>query len=217
MACKVIAEIGINHNGDMGLAKEIIKMCYQFGCDYVKFQKRTPEICVPDDQKEKMRSTPWGEMKYIDYKKKIELGSVQYNEIDRFCKDIGIKWFASVWDKPSVDFMSNYKQIDGSVIMKIPSAKITDLELCRYARQNCDKLLISTGMSTEKQIDECINACDPDVIFHTNSTYPCPVEELNLNRIPYMKKKYPDKSIGYSGHEYSLPSSYAAVALGSEP
>ena len=214
MPVKIIAEIGINHNGSVKIAKEIIDFCHRFGCDYVKFQKRNPDVCVPDAQKNKMRNTPWGEMKYIDYKHKIEFGKKEYDEIDAYCKKLGIKWFASVWDLDSVDFMKQYKQEDGTILMKIPSAKITDHELCKYARKNSDKLQISTGMSEERQIDECVAACNPDIIFHTNSTYPCPVSELNLRRITFMKDKWPDKEIGYSGHEYPLPTSYAAVALG---
>lgn len=211
---KIIAEIGINHNGDLNIAKKIIDVCHRFGCDFVKFQKRTPDICVPDEQKNKMRKTPWGEIKYIDYKKKIEFEKKEYDEINTYCRKLGIRWFTSVWDKNSVDFMKQYPQPDGKLLMKIPSAKITDLELCKYARQNCDILQISTGMSNEEQIEECVAVCNPDIIFHTNSTYPCPIEEINLSRISYMKNKWPNKEIGYSGHEYPLPTTYGAAALG---
>jgi N-acetylneuraminate synthase len=206
---KVIAEIGINHNGSIDLAKRLIDAAILSGCDYAKFQKRTPEICVPEHQKAKLRDTPWGIMKYIDYKKKIEFEQEQYDELYSYIKDKPIEIFASVWDKPSVDFM---KQFGGP--MKIGSALITDLELCKHARNNTDLLIISTGMSTEEEIEACIRACNPDVIMHTNSTYPSPVEELNLSYINWLKNKWPSREIGYSGHEYGLVTTFASVAMG---
>lgn len=215
---KVIAEIGINHNGDLTLAKDLIMLAKTAGCDYVKFQKRNPDVCVPDDQKSIMRKTPWGEMTYLEYKWKLEFDSNQYTELHNFCKVIGIGIFASVWDMDSVDFMNKFvsQTRDHGVekIMKIPSALITDLELCKYARENCSVLLISTGMSTEAEIEACVNACNPDVIFHTNSTYPTPVKELNLNYITHLKDKYPNKEIGYSGHEYGLVTTFATIPMG---
>jgi N-acetylneuraminate synthase len=210
---KVIAEIGINHNGDIEIAKQLIMVAKAAGCDYVKFQKRNPDVCVPEDQKSKMRQTPWGEITYLEYKWKTEFGEKEYDEIDRFCKQLNIGWFASVWDMDSVDFMMRYKT-DLGVVMKIPSALITDINLCQYARQKSDYLMISTGMSDECQIDECVLSCQPDVIMHTNSTYPCPVEELNLNYISWLKRKWTDKEIGYSGHEYGLVTTFATVPMG---
>jgi len=210
---KVIAEIGINHNGDIEIAKQLIMVAKAAGCDYVKFQKRNPDVCVPEDQKSKMRQTPWGEITYLEYKWKTEFGEKEYDEIDRFCKQLNIGWFASVWDMDSVDFMTRYKT-DLGVVMKIPSALITDINLCQYARQKSDYLMISTGMSDECQIDECVLSCQPDVIMHTNSTYPCPVEELNLNYISWLKRKWADKEIGYSGHEYGLVTTFATVPMG---
>ena len=209
---KIIAEIGINHNGDIGLAKKLIDVAAVSGCDYVKFQKRTPDLCVPKHQRNKPRQTPWGELRYIDYKKKIEFGKREYNEINKHCDMLGIRWFASVWDLESVNFCNQYEES----IMKIPSALITDLELCKYARDNCETLIISTGMSTEEEIDKCVEACNPDVIMHTNSSYPSKIEELNLSYIHHLSDKYPDKDIGYSGHEYGLVSTFAAVAMGSK-
>ena len=209
MKTKIIAEIGINHNGSVENAKRLIDAAIVAGCDYAKFQKRTPDICVPDSQKNKMRETPWGNIKYIDYKKKIEFEKKEYDELFDYVKNKPIEIFASVWDKPSVDFM---KQYNGP--MKIGSALITDLELCRYARKNTDLLIVSTGMSTEKEIDDCVNACNPDVIMHTNSTYPTPVGELNLNYIKWLQNKWKGKSIGYSGHEYGLVTTFATVAMG---
>jgi N-acetylneuraminate synthase len=210
MSVKVIAEIGINHNGDVNLAKRLIDASVLAGCQYVKFQKRTPDICVPVYQKEKMRSTPWGEMRYIDYKKKIEFEKEEYDQLFEYCKDLNVECFASVWDIPSIDFMKQYTDIG-----KIPSALITDLGLCKAARDAFDMLIISTGMSSEREIEECVSACKPNVIMHTNSSYPSKYEELNLNYIKHLLKKYPNAEIGYSGHEYGLISTYAAVALGS--
>ena len=205
----VIAEIGINHNGDLDTCKKLIDVATSAGCNFVKFQKRTPDICVPEKQKSIPRETPWGTMTYLEYKEKIEFGKEEYDEVDRYCKDKGIEWFASVWDKPSVDFMKQYTHI-----MKIPSALITDLELCKYARENSDVLIISTGMSTEEEIEGCVDSCNPDIIMHTNSTYPSPIDELNLNYITHLKEKYPNVEIGYSGHEFGLVTTFAAVALG---
>ena len=213
---KIIAEIGINHNGDINIAKELIMVAKAAGCDYVKFQKRNPDVCVPEDQKLKIRQTPWGEMTYIDYKWKTEFSKEQYLEIDRFCYELGINWFVSVWDIDSVDFMREIsketKMYDGT--MKIPSALITDLKLCEYAMVNSNTFIISTGMSTEEEIRQCVTTCNPDVIMHTNSTYPCPVDELNLNYINWLKGWYPDKEIGYSGHEYGLVTTFATIPMG---
>ena len=206
---KIIAEIGINHNGSLELAKDLIDLSKVAGCDYVKFQKRTPDICVPEEQKSKMRVTPWGEMAYIDYKKKIEFEEEQYDHLFAYCEKIGIGCFASVWDNPSVDFMSRYTDLS-----KIPSALITNHELCAYAREKSDFLIVSTGMSTEEEIEKNVDICSPDVIMHTNSSYPSKVEELNLNYIKWLADKYPQSEIGYSGHEYGLVTTFAAVALG---
>ena len=208
MSTKIIAEIGINHNGSVELAKKLIDASSLAGCDYVKFQKRTPDICVPEAQKNKLRDTPWGEMKYIDYKKKIEFEKDEYDQVFDYANQKNIGCFASVWDKVSVDFMKQY-----GTITKIPSALITDLDLCKYARDNFETLIISTGMSTEEEIEECISACSPDVIMHTNSTYPCPNDEINLNYIHWLKDKW-NSEVGYSGHEYGLVTTFASVAMG---
>jgi len=205
----IIAEIGINHNGSIDICKQLINLCSAAGCDYAKIQKRTPELCVPESQKNKMRSTPWGEMTYLDYKKKIEFNEEQIEELFEYSEQQGIGFFASVWDRPSSDLMAKYTDIT-----KIPSALITDLDLCKHARDNFEILIISTGMSTEEEIERCIKVCDPDVIMHTNSTYPSPVDQLNLNYIKWLLSKWPSKQIGYSGHEYGLVSTFAAVALG---
>ena len=215
MKVKTIAEIGINHNGSLDTTKKLIDWVCLSGFDYVKFQKRNPDICVPEHQKNVMRDTPWGKMTYLEYKHKIEFGKEEYDEIDRYCKEKGIKWFASVWDSDSVNFMSQYNDIT-----KIPSALITDKELPLYAREKFNKLIISTGMSTEEEIEQCVRNCCPDIIMHTNSAYPSPLNELNLNYINWLKEKYkkehrlPHIQIGYSGHEYGLVTTFAAVALG---
>lgn len=212
---KIIGEIGINSLGDINLTKQLIMVAKVAGCDYVKFQKRNPDVCVPEEQKSKMRQTPWGEMTYIDYKWKIEFNEEQYQEIHDFCMSIGIDWFASVWDLDSVDFIKKLNTKNNySTILKIPSALITNINLCYYASQRCDKLIVSTGMSTEAEIIDCIRICNPDVVMHTNSTYPCPVDELNLNYINHLKNTYPKKEIGYSGHEYGLTTTFATVPMG---
>ena len=205
---KIISEIGINHNGSIKIAKQLIDISIVAGCDYVKFQKRTPDICVPENQKNILRITPWGKMNYIDYKKKIEFGQDEYDELYSYVKDKPIKIFSSVWDRSSVNFMKKYTNI-----MKIGSPMINDIDLCRYAKDNCETLIVSTGMSNEDEIDSCINACNPDVIMHTNSTYPSPVAELNLKYIHYLKERW-NAQIGYSGHEFGLVTTFAAVALG---
>lgn len=209
MNTNFIAEIGINHNGDIEIAKKLISLASISGCKYVKIQKRNPDICVPEHQKSKPKSTPWGDMTYLEYKHKIEFNLDQIKELNDYSKSHNIIFFASVWDKDSVDDMKEITDIG-----KIPSALITNLELCKYARDNFKTLIISTGMSTEEEIEECVSVCNPDVIMHSNSTYPCPASELNLRYIQHLQEKYPEKEIGYSGHEYSLPTTYAAVVLG---
>jgi len=206
---KIIAEIGINHNGDIDIAKKLISLAAISGADYAKIQKRTPDLCVPDSQKNQVKETPWGKMTYLEYKKRIEFSEDQIIDLLNYSNSIGIKFFASVWDKPSVDIMAKYTDIG-----KIPSALINDIELCKYARENFKTLIISTGMSTEEEIVLCVKECKPDVIMHTNSTYPCPIEDLNLKYINWLQKLYPNSEIGYSGHEYGLVSTFLAVALG---
>jgi N-acetylneuraminate synthase len=207
---QIIAEIGLNHNGSLDVCKKLIDLSIVAGCDYVKIQKRDPDLCVPESQKNKIKETPWGSMTYLEYKKRIEFNEEQIKELKNYSEN-KIVFFASVWDIPSAQLMSKYTDIT-----KIPSALITDLELCKYARDNFKTLIISTGMSSEEEIENCINACNPNVVMHTNSTYPCPVEDINLNYIKWLKNKYPTKTIGYSGHEYGLVSTFAAVAIGSK-
>lgn len=206
---KIIAEIGINHNGDIELCKKMMQLSKYAGVDYVKIQKRTPDLCVPEDQKNKLKDTPWGTMTYLDYKKKIEFSEEQIKELFDYAIQIDIEFFASVWDIPSIDLMSKYTDIG-----KIPSALITDIELCNYARTKFRKLMISTGMSSEEEIENCIENCNPDIIMHTNSCYPASYDELNLNYILWLKNKYPTKKIYYSGHEEGLSSTIATLGMG---
>ena len=209
---KIIAEIGINMNGDVEIAKRLIDAAVLAGCDYVKFQKRNPDICVPEAQKNKPKSTPWGDMTYLEYKHRIEFEYEEYLEIDNYCMDKDIKWFASAWDKDSVDFLAEWS----NYIVKIPSALITDEELVKYAREKFQNVIISTGMSTEEEIAKAVHDCDPDVIMHTNSTYPSPIEELNLNYIHWLKNTYckDEREVGYSGHEYGLTTTFATIPMG---
>ena len=206
---KIIAEIGINHNGSIDICKKMMLLAKYSGVDYIKIQKRTPELCVPLNQRDKEKDTPWGKMTYLEYKEKIEFNEEQIKELFEYAKEIDVEFFASVWDIPSVDLMCKYTKIG-----KIPSALITDHNLCKYAREKFELFMVSTGMSSEEEIEECISICNPDVIMHTNSCYPAPYEELNLKYILWLKNKYPDKKIYWSGHEFGLTTTFAAVGMG---
>ncbi len=208
----IIAEIGINHNGSLEIAKKMIDGAVHAGCDAVKFQKRTPEICVPKDQWNIERETPWGRMTYLEYRYKVEFNKEDYAEIDRYCKAKGILWFASCWDEPSVDFMEQFDP----PCYKAASASLTDIELLKKKKSTGRPLIISTGMSTMEEIEAAVEAIGTDnlLIAHATSTYPCPPEELNLRMIHTLKAKYPMCPIGYSGHETGLATTWAAVALG---
>jgi N-acetylneuraminate synthase len=206
-----IAEIGLNHNGSIELARQLIDMAVASGFDYVKFQKRDPELATPKHKRDVIRSTPWGDMKYIDYRYKVEFSEIQYSELFEYCDQKDISMFASVWDIKSAEFMKDF-----TYIVKIPSAKITDMALLDYCNENFDLRMMSTGMSTENEIDQAVDVLDPDIIFHTNSSYPCKSEDLRLLYIKHLKKKYPEKIIGYSGHEFGLGPTFSAVCLGAE-
>jgi len=207
----VIGEIGINHNGDVNIAKELIKVAKDAGVDAVKFQKRTPEICVPLEQQSKMRETPWGYISYLEYRKKVEFGLDEYQEIDRYCKEIGLDWFASVWDENAVDFLEPFEP----VCYKVASASLTDHGLLKKIRSTGRPVILSTGMSTMEQIRTSVALLGMEnlIIAHTTSAYPCPPEELNLRMIPTLATEFP-VPIGYSGHEVGLVPSALAVALG---
>jgi len=207
----IIAEVGINHNGDIEIAKKLINAAKHGGADAVKFQKRTPELCVPEHQRNQMRETPWGYITYLDYRYKVEFGQAEYEEIDRHCKEVGIAWLASSWDIPSLEFIEAFNP----PCHKVPSALLTDHELLRALKANGKPIILSTGMSTINEIKEAVKITGLDnlVICHTTSSYPCPPEELNLNMIHTLRDIYPCP-IGYSGHEVGLVPSAVAVALG---
>ncbi|MBW7855559.1 MAG: N-acetylneuraminate synthase family protein [Ignavibacteriaceae bacterium] len=209
----IIAEIGINHNGSMDNVRKLMYGAKAAGCDAVKFQKRTPEICVPKDQWNVERDTPWGRMSYIEYRHKIELGENDYTEIDNLSRKIGIDWFASCWDEESVDFIEKYNP----KLYKASSASLTDLNLLKKKKSTGKPLVISTGMSTINEIEKAVINIGEDnlLIAHSTSTYPCPLEELNLRMISTLSKMFPNNPIGYSGHETGLAPTWAAVALGS--
>ena len=208
----VIAEIGINHNGDLEIAKKMIDAAVHANADAVKFQKRTPEIATPPDQQKQMRETPWGYITYLDYRYKVEFNEDQYREIDAYCKQKGIAWMVSVWDEESVSFMEKFD----TPAYKIPSASLTDLNLIRKARATGKPLILSSGMSTMEQIKKGVQISgEKDLaLMHCTSTYPCEPEELNLKMIETLRREFPNIPIGYSGHEVGLVPSAVAVAFG---
>jgi N-acetylneuraminate synthase len=207
----IIAEIGINHNGDIEIAKKLIDAAAHAGCDAVKFQKRTPELCVPDKQKNVMRETPWGYISYMDYREKVEFGEKEYREIDDYCKRKGLLWLVSCWDIQSVDFIDQFK----IPCYKIQSAAVTDLGLLKHIHNKGKPIILSTGMSTMEQIKSAVQLFDMEslIVCHSTSTYPCPPEELNLRMLVTLMNEFPCP-IGYSGHEVGLVPTTAAVALG---
>lgn len=209
--CYIVAEIGINHNGDMEIAKRLIHVAKNAGVNAVKFQKRTPELCVPPEQRMVMRETPWGYISYMDYRNRVEFNFEQYREIDDFCKKQGIVWFASVWDMPSVDFMERFDV----PCYKIASALLKNDPLLHHIRTKRRPVILSTGMSSLEEIDHAVSILGKEdlILLHTCSVYPAFYEELNLRIIPMFRDRY-EIPIGYSGHETGLPSTIAAVALG---
>ncbi len=208
----VTAEIGINHNGSLDVAKRLIDGAVYAGCDAVKFQKRTPELCVPRDQWNVERDTPWGRMTYIDYRHKIEFTAADFVEIDTYCRERNILWYASCWDEESVDFMEQFEP----PCYKAASASLTDHSLLQKMHGTGRPLMISTGMSTMDEIQAAVTAIGQDrlLVAHSTSAYPCALEDLNLNMIHTLKRLYPEMPIGYSGHEVGLAPTWAAVAMG---
>ena len=208
----VIAEIGINHNGSVEIAKRLIDGAVLAGADAVKFQKRTPEKCVPRDQWNVERDTPWGRMTYIEYRHRVEFGPREYAEIDRYCAERRMLWFASCWDEDSVDFIESFDP----PCYKAASASLTDIPLLKKMRATGRPLILSTGMSTAEEIDAAVKAVGREnlLVAHSTSSYPCPPEHLNLNMIRTLKAGYPECPIGYSGHEVGLAPTWAAVTLG---
>ncbi|MGB2823003.1 MAG: N-acetylneuraminate synthase family protein [Phycisphaerae bacterium] len=207
----VVGEIGLNHNGDVQVAKDLIDAAIVAGCDAVKFQKRTPELCVPVEQRDLVRETPWGLMTYMEYRQKVELGQEAYAEIDRYCKQRGIVWYASCWDEASVDFIEQFRP----PCHKIASACLTDDDLLRHHRQYGRPIILSTGMSTLEQVDHAVEVLGKDdlIILHCTSTYPAGNDEINLRCIRALRDRY-GVPVGYSGHEVGLQVTLAAVAIG---
>lgn len=209
----IIAEIGINHNGDLNIAKKLIEGAVLAGVDAVKFQKRTPELCVPEAQKSVIRETPWGKMTYLEYKHKLEFGKEEYDEIDRYCKEKGIIWFASAWDTESQLFLRQYNLKHN----KIASAMLTNKELLNMVAEERKPTFVSTGMSTMEEIEQAVDIFEkrncPICLMHCNSSYPAKTSDLNLNLIKTLREKF-NVDVGYSGHEFGLTPTYIAVALG---
>ena len=207
----IIAEIGINHNGQVEIARELIKVAAEAGVDAVKFQKRTPLLCVPEHQRDQMRDTPWGYISYLDYRYKVEFDQVEFENIDAYCKSLGVDWLASSWDVESLAFIDTFNP----PAHKIPSALLTDHELLRAVKATGKPVILSTGMSTMEEIQAAVDLLGMDnlIICHTTSSYPCPPEELNLKMIQTLQDKF-DCPIGYSGHEVGLVTTAIAVGLG---
>lgn len=208
----VIAEIGLNHNGDVELAKRLIDVAAAAGANAVKFQKRTPEISTPEHMRDTPRETPWGTMTYLEYRYRVEFDRDQYIEVGDYATLQGLDWFASPWDVPSVEFLEDL----GVVAHKVASASVTDLELLEALRATGKPIILSTGMSTIEQIDTALDVLGTDrvVLLHATSTYPMEPEEANLKVISSLRDRYAGIPVGYSGHERGLQISLAAVALG---
>lgn len=208
--CFVIAEIGINHNGSLEIAKRLIEAAEDVGCDAVKFQKRTVDVVYTAEELAKPRENPFGPTNG-DLKRGLEFEEAEYREIDRYCKERDIDWFASCWDEASVDFIDRFNP----TCYKIASASLTDDDLLRYTRSKGKPILLSTGMSTLEQIDHAVEVLGTSnlLLMHTNSTYPSAVADLNLRCIPMLRQRY-GVPIGYSGHETGVVTSVAAMVLG---
>ena len=210
----VIAEIGINHNGDLNTAKRLIDAAHDAGCDAVKFQKRTPEICVPKEQQGQRRDTPWGRMSYLDYRYRVEFGKEEYETIDKYCRHAGILWTASCWDTPSLEFIQAFEP----PFLKVASPVLTNDELLEAHSRTGRALVVSTGMSTIEEIDHAANILGdrvPWMLLHCTSSYPARSDEINLRAMDTLRQRY-ERPVGYSGHEVGLQISLAAVARGAD-
>ena len=206
----VVGEIGINHNGDIGIARRLIDVAAIAGADAVKFQKRTVDVVYSAEELSRPRENPFGATNG-DLKRGLEFGADQYQAIDRYCADKNVAWFASCWDEAAVDFMEQF----APPAYKIASASLTDDNLLRHHRRTGRPMIVSTGMSTQAQVDHAVEVLGTDklVILHTTSAYPAKIADLNLRMIPALRERY-GVPVGYSGHEVGLASSFAAVALG---
>jgi N-acetylneuraminate synthase len=209
----VIAEAGINHNGDVETAKKLIDLAVRAGCDAVKFQKRDPDVCVPDSMKSVMRETPWGNIAYLDYKKRIEFGQKEYEEIDAYCKEKDIDWSASAWDIESLEFLDQFDL----PFHKVASALATPLEFVEQVAKRGKLTYASVGMCSYEDIDLMVEIFEkykcPFVLLHTVSTYPALESDLNLRMISTLSERY-GVGVGYSGHEPSVSPSIVAGVLG---
>jgi N-acetylneuraminate synthase len=208
--CFVIAEIGINHNGDLDLTRRLISVAVAAGCDAVKFQKRTVDVVYSAEELAKPRESPFGTTNG-DLKRALEFGHDQYRLIDRYCREVKMPWFASCWDERSVDFIDQFDP----PCFKIASASLTDDRLLRHTRSKRRPIILSTGMSTIEEIDHAVEVLGRDelILLHACSAYPAHYHELNLRAIPTLGERY-RVPVGYSGHETGLPSTVSAVALG---
>lgn len=212
----VIAEIGINHNGNIDMALRLIDAAVEAGADAVKFQKRTPLMCIPPEIWDIKRQTPWGMITNKEYRQRIEFGPKDYITIDNYCRQKGILWFASPWDKLSVDFLENFEPL----YYKVASCMVTDLELVEKIGQTGRPVIMSTGMSSWKQVQDAVNQlpgymkANKLTLMVCTSNYPATIDTLHLNRIPMMQHQYPNVRIGYSGHESGLWTTLCAVAMG---
>jgi N-acetylneuraminate synthase len=208
--CFIIAEIGINHNGDIDLAKRLISVAVAAGCDAVKFQKRTVEVVYTAEELAKPRENPFGPTNG-DLKRGLEFEQEDYEEIDAFCRSVKMTWFASPWDEGSVDFLERFS----TPVYKVASASLTDDNLLRHIRKTGKPVMLSTGMSTYAEIDHAVDVLGKNdlILMHATSTYPANYDELNLTAIPVMAKRY-GVPVGYSGHETGIPTSVCAAALG---
>ena len=211
MKVHICAEGGINHNADMTLALSMIECAKKVQADSIKWQARTPSISVPEDQRQTIRSTPWGMMSYLEYKEKMEFSEEQWEELFWFAKRIDMPMSVSVLDVPAAERMRKFDM----PYIKVPSAALPNRELLLYLRESylCP-IVISTGMSTSEQVHNAVSWLGSPIILHCTSSYPCPPEELNLNVIKTLQAEFPESRIGYSGHEVGLAPSLAAVALG---
>jgi N-acetylneuraminate synthase len=209
----VIAEAGINHNGDVETAKKLIDLAVRAGCDAVKFQKRDPDVCVPDSMKSVMRETPWGNIAYLDYKKRIEFGQKEYEEIDAYCKEKDIDWSASAWDIGSLEFLDQFDL----PFHKVASALATHLAFVEQVAKRGKLTYASVGMCSYEDIDLMVEIFEkykcPFVLLHTVSTYPALESDLNLRMISTLSERY-GVGVGYSGHEPSVSPSIVAGVLG---
>jgi N-acetylneuraminate synthase len=210
-ATYICAEIGINHNGDLEIAERLIDAAVLAGCDGVKFQKRTPALCVPPEQQGLVRETPWGMMTYLDYRYRVEFGGEQYGKIAAYCGERSVQWFASCWDVPSIEFMEQF----APVCYKVASASVTDIELLTALHATGRPIVLSSGMSTIEEIDAAVEVLGTAklIITHSTSAYPCKPAELNLAMINTLATRY-QVPVGYSGHETGLATTIAAVAMG---